>query len=269
MSRQKLEFEAGDGVAKVSTPDNTSTEKQKWNNTVIKAEFQKFRKKLQDGANWLRFMPAVRGTSYGWMFPMLQYQLGNNTFLSPKTLGENNQDPIVAASIFFRKNHPEILANRKTNPNGFVLRSRQVSLSWVIDPNAEEGKRLGLFSASMYDGSWGGSTGLAHDLYKEATAVDLEPGSSSHGEPIYGDITAPDTGRLVNITRTSGGGEYPSYTVSIGKKQSPLDAMIDLLTDEEVNAIVPLEKTINIESEQAINGYLAEYLGDWYGKLGK
>jgi len=194
------------------------------------------------------------------MFEFARYKEASGahaTFVDPATFKEPSI--FFKASAWLRKNEPECIASRDTNPNGFKLWPQKRGLAWVIDEAAEEGKRLRLLNVSLYDGSRGGSTGWGHDLVTEANAVDNEPGSPTQGQSIYGDITSNETGRQFCVTKI-GTGATASYKVTIGKTATPLN--LDMLTDEEMELICPLEKTLHVPSEEEQKAYLRAYIGE-------
>jgi hypothetical protein len=56
--------------------------------------------------------------------------------------------------------------------------------------------------------------------------------------------------------------EYASYKAGIGKNPAPVEHFLNLLTDEEMEMITPLENTIYIPSEQEMLDILKRYIGD-------
>jgi hypothetical protein len=233
---------------------------------ILRDDLYKRKKKFGEGESWLRFLPSITGSKYEWMMRLDVYTVktasGGVTFVSPNTFDERAENPFVTASKWLRKNKPEVLSNKDSNPDGLRLYPSPQGLSWVIDEKAPEGERLSLYLASMYDGSRGGTTGAAYRVKSLAEEKDTEPGSPTLGELIYGDITHPETGRLVKISVTKPKGqEFQSYTMAIGQKQSPLEASLKALTDEEHNLIAPLDRVVYVPTVEEIHEILKGYIG--------
>lgn len=222
--------------------------------------------KFNEGSTWVRFLPSIRGSAYDWMLPVEVHQdVGGITFTSPTTFNPNANNPFELARRWFQRNEKGALRS-KSNPNGLRLYPKRMGVSWIIIEHAPEGERLKIFNKSLYDGAWGGNTGLAYNIRKEAEARDEEPGSKTLGELIHGDITAIESGRLVKIERKQGKNEYTDYSISIGKNPAPIEYFMSLLTDEETELIEPIEKTLYIPSEEEEMEILRRYIGDIYMK---
>lgn len=224
--------------------------------------------KFKNKITWLRFLPGIRGSEYGWIMPFKRFHDNEGrfpTFVDPASLG--HPSVFQQALNWFRANDKEALYN-KANPRGFRFYPQERCLAWAIDNEAPDGQKIRLFNSSMYDGVRGGSPGLGHQLYTEAVSVDSEPGSATLGAKIYGDISDPQEGRLVGIEKStpqSGDNQFASYSVRIGKSVSALDLS---KFGEEVDLIKPLEQVLHVPTEEEQKSYLKAYIGsERYAKI--
>lgn len=228
---------------------------------VVKPKFGARKQRLNVGVNWLRILPAIKGSAEDWLMPVDCYKLDDIAEWAKPANFEN--DLVAKVQNWLRKNAPEKLWD-KEKKTGYRLWPKKQGLAWGVDQHAEENKRLCLFRSSLYDGQYGGTPGLAFVIKTTAETVDNEPGSKTIGEKIYGDITAPDAGRLVKIEKIQPPGKdaYASYRVGIGSQPAPIATAMELLTEEEHDLLCKLEETVyepTIE-EQAV--FLRAYLGD-------
>jgi hypothetical protein len=216
--------------------------------------------KFQAPITWLRVIPAITGSQHQWMMKFKRFHDDEGrfpTFVDPSTFGLPSV--FERALQWFRKNDPTALY-RKENPRGFRFYPQDRGLLWVVDVNGEDGKRLRLLNASLYDGERGGSQGLGYQVWAKAHEVDSEPNSPTQGQPVHGDITKPEEGRLVGIEKSqTGEAKFTSYSVRIGKSASPLD--MSSLTDAEYELLVPLEQTLHVPSEEEQKAHLLAYIG--------
>jgi hypothetical protein len=237
---------------------------------VFQEEYKTKKCRFGQGLTWLRFLPAVSPSVYEWMMPVdIHRDINGVTFVSPKTLDSNVQTPFDIARSWFQKNNKGALSSRDKNPNGLRLYPQKYGVAWAIEEAAPEGQRLKLFYASLYDGVRGGTTGLGFNVKREADSRDNEPGSPTMGQLIHGDITDPKAGRLVKVERApSEKNEFASYTAGVGKNPAPVDHFLSLLTDEEMDMIIPLEKTLYIPSNEEMCDILKRYIGeDFYTQI--
>lgn len=259
---KKIEFVNNTGLA---APEPVSkTRELAFRDLVFKEEYKGRKCRFGQGLTWLRFLPAVKPSVYDWMMPVeIHRDINGVTFVSPRSLDSNVQTPFDIARMWLYKNNKGALSSRDKNPNGLRLYSQRYGIAWAIEEAAPEGQRLKLFYASLYDGVRGGTTGLGYNVRREADARDNEPGSPTVGQLIHGDITEPTTGRLVKIERApTEKNEYASYKAGIGKNPAPVEHFLNLLTDEEMEMITPLENTIYVPSEQEMLDILKRYIGD-------
>ena len=262
---KKLEFVDNSATAPKAqeTPKN-SDYTPSYRDITLRGDFWKLKQKFVNATTWLRAFPAIAPSQHEWLLNVPVYKdKAGVTFASPNTFDRSAVNPFQIAAQWLQKNKKEALSNKDTNPNGLRMYPAPIGVAWVIDTEAEEGKRLRLFSASLYDGSRGGTTGLAYNIKVKADERDAEPGSPTIGSKIHGDITDPATGKLIKIERAkSEKAEYASYSVGIGKSDAPIGALIEKLTEDEQNLLEPLERLIYIPTEDEVHGILKGYLGE-------
>jgi hypothetical protein len=259
---RKIEFINNAGRSEPSPV--TKTRELAFRDLVFKEEYKGRKARFGQGLTWVRFLPAIKPSVYSWMMPVeIHRDMAGVTFVSPRTFDSNSMSPVDVARIWFHKNNRGALSSRDKNPNGFKLYSQRYGVSWILEENAPEGQRLKLFYASLYDGVRGGTTGLAFNVRKEAESQDNEPGSPTLGQLIHGDITDPSGGRLVKIERGPvEKDQYASYTAGIGKNPAPIDPLLAMLTDEEMDMIAPLESTLYVPSNEEMHDILRRYIGE-------
>lgn len=259
---KKIEFVNNTGL--VQPEPVSKTRELAFRDLVFNEEYKGRKCRFGQGLTWLRFLPAVKPSVYDWMMPVeIHRDINGVTFASPRSLDSNVQTPFDIARMWLYKHNKGALSSRDKNPNGLRLYSQRYGIAWAIEEAAPEGQRLKLFYASLYDGIRGGTTGLGYNVRREADARDNEPGSPSVGQLIHGDVTDPTSGRLVKVERASTEkNEYASYKAGIGKNPAPVEHFLNLLTDEEMELITPLENTIYIPKEQEMLDILKRYIGD-------
>lgn len=263
--KKTIEFdtEAGKHPVLSTKPISSGSGESTYRTLIFRDDMFKRKRKFEPGDHWLRFMPSIKGSKFGWLLTLNIYNLDGVTFVAPNTFEERAIDPIRRASDWLRKNKPEVLRNKETNPDGLKLWATPSAVAWCIDEKQPEGQRLGIYFASKYDGSRGGSTGAAHRLEQLANERDTEPGSPTLGELIYGDITDPKGGRLVKYTASEKDKRgFQSYSVAIGKTAAPLDKIMECLTEEEHNMIAPLETVIYVPTDEEMHDILKGYIGE-------
>jgi hypothetical protein len=258
--RKNIEFVNNAGKA----PDPINKTKEiGFRDLVFREEYRERKVRFTSGLTWLRFLPAVKGSQFDWMMPVeVHPDIQGTTFLSPRSVDSNNQSVFDTALRWLQRNRKELLRSRDKNPNGFNLYPKRYGISWVIEESAPEGQRLKLFYGSLYDGARGANTGLAYNIRREAEARDNEPGSPKFGSLVHGDITNPEAGRLVKVEKNAASTDgLSTYKAGIGQNPAPVEHFLSLLTDDEVDMIVPLERTIHIPSQEEEHDMLRRYIG--------
>lgn len=242
---------------------NKSTGTGSFRDLTLKDEYKGLKAKFGIGANWLRFFPPVAPSTAGWILQVDLYRdKAGVTFVSPRSLDDRQPDPFVEASIWLAKNKKELKYSKAT-PEGFKLWAMPYGIAWALDSSKPEGERLRLVVASLYDGSRGGTQGLASKIVNMVEARDEEPGSPTHGQLANGDIIGASEGRLVNVQKVQPEGkDYASYTVGVGKNPMPMDSVMSQLTDAELERVTALENVIHIPTTEEVHGYLKAVIGE-------
>jgi hypothetical protein len=252
------------------TPDPVSAnEKLKFRNLILKPSLRERSIRWDVGVNWIRILPRIQGSLYGWMMraEVIQPPDGQSdrlpSFCHPKSFERGARSPFDDAHDWFKKEAIQNLFHREKNPHGFKLTARSVGVCWAIHTGREPGEKLILVDSSLYDGAWGGSPGLSYKIWTEANQVDTEPNSPTYEQKVYPDITDKDAGNLVLVEkkRPEKGDRYSSYIVRIGKTAAPIEPYWEALTEEETSLVVPLENVFHRPSEQEQHEMLKDYIG--------
>lgn len=215
--------------------------KTTYQDLILKPEFASRRLKFETGTTWFRIVPALPGSTVGWLqgIHALQYTKGRH--IHPKTITPGAKSVFDHAYAWLKANQPESLYS-KANKEGYRLLSDPLSLCWVLAE--EEGKHVArLILVSGYDGSRGGNAGLGHQIWQLAQETD-EDGK------LLGDPAHPLTGvQLCVEKRQTPGARYASYTLKRGRVVAPIQDMLAKMDPEEVAALTPLEEVVHLPTE--------------------
>lgn len=212
---------------------------------ILREEFRPKRLRFEVGQTWLRIVPAFASSPYGWMLGVHSLSVPGAVFAHPKTLKPNKRSAFDDAYTWLRENEPTELYS-KTNKAGVRLLSDPVCVFWsLVETNGRYVARL--VQASGYDGSRGGSPGLGNQILRLTQRRD-ETGELM-AEPVH-----PERGVLIAVTKTKPpGAKYPSYSLTVGRQPTPMDAILDQVEPAEFEAIRPLEEVVNeLSAEQEL-----------------
>jgi len=260
--RKQIEWAAPTDAAKPL--DLTKTEEKKategtgfFQDLIFKDKsYAAARLKFLEEKTWIRILPPVTGGKNEGVLKCVEvYEMGNRKWV--RTPG---RDPVTDVRVWFYKNRKEEVYS-KANPGGIKLWGKPTGVAFALLPNNPPAERLKVILASLYAGDRGGTPGLGHQIVTLANEVDAEPGSETLGQRTHGDITDPTAGRLVLVTKTTGG-EYASYKASIGKTPAPVAPLLADMSDEDLQKIKPLEDLIFQPSYEEQVQYLRDYLGE-------
>lgn len=251
MKRKKIEFEhttSAEGVASLWT----TTSETRFKEQCIDPDYADRRLKFPIGETWLRIVPALRASSFGWMLGLHTINTPHGRHVHTKTLLPGAKSAFDHAYSWLRDHKPESLYC-KTNKDGARLLTSPMCLFWVIT-EVDNKPVTRLILASGYDGSRGGAAGLGYRI------LQLTQERSESGELVC-DPTNPLTGPQICVTKIQAdGAKYPSYTLRCGRDAKPLNELIESMDPGEQEAIVPIEGVVHLPDLDEEWDLLAEVL---------
>ena len=221
----------GSAIAPWESPKTTS-----YRDLILKAEFAERRYKFPAGVTWIRIVPALLGSSNGWMLGVHALNYPGGRHAHPKTLNPKSKSVFDTTYRWCKANCPEVLYC-KANRNGYKLLADPLCAFWILlEENGAVVSRIVI--ASGYDGSRGGAPGFGHQLWR------LTQERDEHQNLIANPVD-PNVGLQVGIEKTQPpGARYPSYTLRLGRMVTPISAYLDRMDQAEVSALKPLEEVI-------------------------
>ncbi|MEY4568779.1 MAG: hypothetical protein RLZZ398_218 [Verrucomicrobiota bacterium] len=248
--KKVIEFEKSITPYTGATLSTVGKPASKYEDLILKPEFEARKFQFPAGATWFRLVPPLRG-SKGFMLRI--NAVGHPGGRHAKSI-TGGKSVFSIAYDWLLKHHPELLF-RKENPEGFRLLSSPVAAYWMLVE--EDGKMVArILLANAYDGSRNGTEGgLGHRLLRLVQERDEALG-------LISDPLDPVTGVQVGIEKTQPMGvKYPSYTLRLGRQPAPIDRFLERMDGDELDALCPLEETVrSIEPE-----YAWELLGNVVG----
>jgi hypothetical protein len=243
-------------------------------------EYSKLQLKLREGDNLVRFFPPIQGTQNPtFILPLLVGKVDQTEFVT--AIGDTALDiasrqvrdtsPLSQAYWWFYKNQKDKLYEPRSNPNGFRLRPKQVGLSWVIAFDEDRHPMVRLLSGSLYAGDKG-TKGVLGDVVLKSKEEDVDP-INGEKTPKFGDISDPEKGNFVNITKVKDHEERDpiksiSYKVTISTKTSPtLHELLEKVSGEDLDKVIPLDQVVGVAEEELQKQLLEDYLGGFFKEI--
>jgi len=240
-----IEF-ASEEVNNTSPWDQPRGDKNNDNNSyedlVLKPEYAKRRLRFDAGQTWFRIVPAVAGSTHGWMMRLHVLNFARGHFSHPRTLKPNAKSVFDHAYAWALENAPAGLYS-KNNKEGVRLLADPMRLFWALIER--EGKYVArLVYLSGYDGSRGGAPGLGWKIWNLCYERD-EIGAR------IADVVSPEKGVLVSVEKNQPkGSKYPSYHLTLGRNPKPMSELLTQMDPEEIDALCPLEHTVRELSDE-------------------
>ena len=239
MIQPNIAFAPAAAATENSTPrvsQNTSS----YNDLLLKPEFATRRYKFAYGTTWLRIVPALAGSTKGWMLGIhaLTHQGDSGRHAHPRSIRPGGRSAYDTTYAWFKANRPKQLRSI-TNKAGHRLRPDPVCLFWALF--YEDGRTVArLVMASGHDGSRGGAPGLGHQIWQLTKERDED------GNLVANPID-PDTGVQISVTKSKPqGSQDPSYAVRLGSMAAPIDGFLHYMEAGEIEALRPLEEVVHV-----------------------
>lgn len=222
---------------------------------VLKDAYRKYRHRFELGKTKIRLLPALRKSNEGQWFlkiPVLQHPSGRHAHLRTASPGAKSVFDLAYAHL--KENYPSRLF-QKSNRSGMRLLPSPAVACWAVVQDVN-GTKLRLLVSSDYDGSRGGAAGFGHILHEFVNRYGSD-------ETVPGHPLNPNDGVSVVIERIgSTDTKFPSYRLTLADDRSPLQPILDRLTDVEYNMLCPLEETIHIMEPEEEWKLLGKVVGD-------
>lgn len=252
--KKLIEFQPSANSALLARSNSNSYE-----DLVFTDAYKKYRHRFGPGKTKIRLLPAMAVDS-NWLIEIPTLQDANGRHTHPRVLNalkvaaRNAQSVYDLAYVWMKEKYPDRLFGR-SNKTGFRLLSMPISVCWAVVEDTN-GIKLRLLHNSFYDGKFGGATGLGRKLYDQALRDG--PDCRQPGHPLN-----PQDGTSLLVERIAGSdAKFASYRVSHSDDRSPLQPLLDQITEVEYNALCPLVETIRILQPEEEWRLLAGVVGD-------
>jgi hypothetical protein len=240
-----IEFQKSPVAAPWRTPGRT-----RYEDLFLDPEYEARKMNFPSGETWFRIVPALAGSRGS---TLRIHALAHPGGRHAKPLKTGSKSVFDVAYTWLNSHRPELLYC-KANRDGFRLLSDPVIACWILVE--EEGKMVArIVLASGYDGSRNGTVGLGYQLQQLIQKRDPDRGLAS-------DPVDPENGLQVCVEKTLASGEkYPSYRLRHGQQAVPIQRYLDRMTDEEIDALCPLENVVRVIEPQHEWELLGEVIG--------
>jgi len=244
--RKEIEF-------KPSVNQPTTALANHYEDLILTEPYRKYRHRFESGKTNIRLLPTLPGGD-NWLLQISTLQHSQGRHAHPKTIDRNAKSVFNLAYEYLKDRNPESLYNR-SNRSGFRLLPSPMSLCWAIVQD-KNGTKLRLILASYYDGSRGGTKGLGYAICSQALVAGED--CCLPGHP----INHMDGRSLIVDRSIKKDSKIPQFRVSTSEDRGPIQALLDKITDVEINVLCPLEKTICIPEQDKEWLILAKVVGD-------
>jgi hypothetical protein len=224
--------------------------KPTYEDLILKPEYRDRRFSFPEGKTVIRVLPQLAGAP-GWMQAVFTLNYTGGRHAHPKSVTPRAESVFDHAYRWLRSTTPTKLWS-KLCPDGYRLLTSPMAICWLLlEIDGQIQSRL--FLGGAYNGSAGGSPGIAHKLFELASQLNADGHDAAHSEH----------GVQITVEKTSTKGEkYPVYSMTRHEHPAPIKAYLEKMAEEEVNVICPLTDMIyqvNAEQEWEL---LAKIVGD-------
>jgi hypothetical protein len=244
----RAEMEQARRLHPVSKPQT----KPAYNDLVLNPDYQSRKFVFPKGQSCIRILPQLAGAD-SWMLGIHVLTHPNGQHLHPKSLTPKARSVFDTAYGWLRTHKPETLYN-KANPEGFRLLPTAMGICWILVEIEGEMKPM-LYYGSTYAGdSEGGNCGVAHQLYRVASAIKQPEGHDA--------ADAEDGVQIIVEKSTAQRGKYAIYKMSRGSVAAPISRYMERLSEAENNVICPLSQVLRTVEADEEWELLANVIGE-------
>lgn len=214
---------------------NSDHNPRKYRDLVFRPEFESLRLNFPHGLTWIRILPGLHGSPYGWLLPILVLEFPGGRFVHPGSFDPNKRSAYDIAHKWLLQREPHLLCS-KTYKTGFRLLPVQLCAFWAIEHSEQDNHSLRLVLESFKDGSKG-PTGLAHEIWRKIFERD-------ENELRMCDALHPTNGVMISVERRKRKNAPPLDWVRVGRIPHNVDEMLEKVSPVERELLCPLERVI-------------------------
>ncbi len=230
---------------------NSNHNPQKYQDLVFRPEFEHLRLNFPHGLTWIRILPGLGSSAYGWLLPILALEFPGGRFVHPASFDPNKRSAYDIAHKWFLRHKPHLLCS-KINKTGFRLWPVQLCVFWAIEYSQHDNHSLRLVIESFNDGSKG-LPGLAHEIWRKILERD-ERGLRMH------DALHPNNGVMVSVERRKRKNAPPLDWVRVGRIPHSVDDLLEKVSPVERELLCPLEQVIQEATIEDQWNYLGQLI---------
>jgi len=215
---------------------NPENNPKKYQDIIFRPEFEHLRLNFPHGLTWVRILPGLGNSAYGWLLPILALEFPGGRFVHPASFALNKRSAFDVAHEWLLQREPQLLCS-KTNKTGFRLLPVQLCAFWAIEYSEQNNHSLRLVLESFKDGSKG-SAGLAHEIWRKIFERD-------ENELRMRDALHPKSGVMISVERRKRKNAPPLDWVRVGRIPHNVDTMLEKVSPVESAVLCPLEQVIH------------------------
>ena len=241
--RKIIEFQTAAETARTETSYRLRSKPPgRYRDEILKPEYRPRKLRFGAGQTWVRIVPPVKDSTCPWNLELDVQAFTGGQFVHPRIFERGAQSVFDHAYRWMRQNCPEMLYS-KANDKGIRLLTDPYMLCWVlVEENNETVARL--LYAKGHDSCRGGVAGLGYQLSQAARETDQD------GNVVADGVDA-DTGFKFCVEKTQmPGARYPSLTLRASHVPAPIKPLLEKMSDEEINALEPLDQVVQRLTEE-------------------
>ncbi|CAN5360693.1 hypothetical protein BH09VER1_BH09VER1_53210 [soil metagenome] len=215
---------------------NSDNNPQKYQDLVFRSEFESLRLNFPHGFTWIRILPGLHGSAYGWLLPILALEFPGGRFVHPASFDLNRRSAYDIAHEWLLNRKPHLLCS-KTNKTGYRLWPVQMCAFWAIEYSKQGNHSLRLVLESFSDGTRG-PVGLAHEIWRKIFERD------ENGRRMC-DALDPKDGVMIGVERRKRQNAPPLDWVRVGRIPHNVDEMLEKVSPVESSVLCLLEQVIH------------------------
>lgn len=239
---------------------------------ILKPEYEHMRVFFAEGTHSFRILPPAANSRFPWMLPFEIYELaGCPEFVAPQSIDpDSGEDPISLFKRYMYNAHKDVMytkADQNTPHTKIKLFPKRKAACWILHSQPELIKSTLPMPLHLLIGSNSspdyGSEGFMHRIAAFGDAIDEDPDSPTVGQPKWGNIIDPETGRNI-IAKVTGAGTAKNYELTPSSVVTRLETVLQKWVTDNAEwfqeHFVALEDTLLIPTEKEIIQYLERYL---------